>query len=324
VLTPDQLQRLRFTSPSPGWQPWVARLLTLNYAIAGVEVVVEGLDRLPQDRPVFIAMNHTDRYGCWPLQWKMHRLGLSRYTATWVKGKYFENPLMSTFMIGASNIPMPSRGYLIAGIFKQRTGAEPSGATYRLLRDLLDGHLPSDTPVTPEAARFMAGFGGAEGFIAELSTRFDTMMAEIMRMHREALGSGQRHVFVFPEGTRSPTLLRGRTGLAQVTQHLNIPIVPIGCSGSDTLYPANSPWAKKGRVVYRVGEVLEPDGPELSPYRITEDFVPMSRAASEAHGQNLQSITDVVMAKISGLIDLKYRARSADPEPGGTDRFLSP
>ncbi|MDG1480738.1 MAG: lysophospholipid acyltransferase family protein [Myxococcota bacterium] len=322
MLTPDQLQRIRFTDPSPGWQPTLAHLLGLNYALVGAEIVVEGLDRLPQDRPVFIAMNHTDRYGCWPLQWRMLRLGLSRPTATWVKGKYFENPLMSAFMIGASNIPMPSRGYLIAGVFQQRTGSPPDGATYRLLRDLLDGRLPPDTPQTPTAARFMAGFGGPEGFITALSAQFDTMMAEVMRMHREALGPGRRHILVFPEGTRSPTLLRGRTGLAQVTQHLGIPIVPVGCSGSDTLYPANSPWAKKGRVVYRIGEVLEPDGEALSPYRITEDFVPMSRAASEAHGQRLQSITDVVMRRISDLVDPRYRARSSRPDSDGMDRFL--
>ncbi len=318
MLTLDRLQRIRFTSRSPGWQPAIASILTLNFALVGAEIVIEGLDNLPQDRPVFIAMNHTDRYGCWPLQWKMHRLRLPRYAATWVKGKYFENPLMGAFMLGTSNIPMPSRGYLIAGTFQKRVGRPPDGATYRIL----DGRLAPDAAVTQAASRFMADFGGTEGFITELTAQFDAMMAEIMRMHREALTEGCRHVLVFPEGTRSPTLLRGRTGLAQVTQHLDMPIVPIGCSGSDTLYPGNSPFAKKGRVVYRIGTPLTPDGPELSPYRITEDFVPMSRAASEAHGQRLQSITDVVMAAISDLIEPRYRSRSDARASEGTDRFL--
>ena len=74
-------------------------------------------------------------------------------------------------------------------------------------------------------------------------------------------------------------------------------------------------------MVYRVGEVLEPDGPELGKLRITEDFVPMSRAASEVHGQRLQAITDVVMAKVSDLVDVKYRA-AGRREGGGAEQFV--
>ena len=308
MLTLQTLQRIHFTNPEPGWQKHIARLLTVNYALAGVEVVIEGVERLPQDRPVFIAMNHTDRYNYWPFQWKMHRLGLPRYTATWVKGKYFESRLLSAFMIGASNIPLPSRGYLITSHFQQRMARRPDGETYRQLRDLLDGQRPLDAPLTAAAAEFVGHSGGPAGFVAAFTDRFAAMMGEVMRMHREALSSGSRHILVFPEGTRSLTLLRGRTGLAQVSQHLGLPIVPVGCSGSDSLYPANSPFARRGRVVYRVGEVMELDGPVLGPLRITEDFVPMSAAAAAAHGQRLQAITDAVMARISGLVDAKYRA----------------
>jgi len=321
MLTSAQLQKIRFTNPEPGWQRTVARMLTINYALAGVEVVIEGLDNLPQDRPVFIAMNHTDRYNYWPLQWKMHRLGLPRYTATWVKGKYFENPLIGAFMIGASNIPMPSRGYLIAGTVQQQLGHKPDRETYRLLRSLLDGR-PAPAALTPAAARLIDKFGGADGFITSLSTTFDAMMAEVMRMHREALSSGSRHILVFPEGTRSKTLLKGRTGLAQVSQHLGLPIVPVGCSGSDTIYPGNSPMARRGRVVYRIGAPMLPDGPILGPHRIHEDFVPMSPAATARHGQQLQAITDAVMAQISDLIEPQYRASSTASTSDGADRFL--
>ena len=217
---------------------------------------------------------------------------------------------------------MPSRGYLIAGHVKQTLGAPPDGTTYRLLRDLLDGRVPPDTALTDTAARFVAGYGGVEGFLSALSGEFDAMMAEVMRMHREAIGSGQRHILVFPEGTRSTTLLRGRTGLAQVAQHLDLPIVPVGCSGSDRVYPANSPIARRGRIVYQVGAPIPTDDPAIAPYRITEDFVPMSRAATEAHGQRLQAITDVVMARISDLIEPRYRASGSASTATGADRFL--
>ena len=139
-------------------------------------------------------------------------------------------------------------------------------------------------------------------------------------MHREAVSS--RHILVFPEGTRSKTLLKGRTGLAQVSQHLGLPIVPVGCSGSDALYPGNSPVARRGRVIYRIGTPLEPDGPILSPHRIQADFVPLSQAAAARHGQQLQAITDAVMAEISALLEPRYRASAAAPTRDGADRFL--
>lgn len=319
MLTPARLQQIRFTNPEPGWQRTIARVLTLNYALAGVEVVIEGLDNLPQDRPVFIAMNHTDRYNCWPLQWKMHRLGLPRYTATWVKGKYFESPFVRAFMLGASNIPMPSRGYLITGTFQREVGHRADPQSYRQLRDLLDGQ-PAPAALTPDAARLIDRLGGADSFIAAMSTTFEAMMTEVMRMHREALGSGSRHLLVFPEGTRSKTLLRGHTGLAQVSQHLRLPIVPIGCSGSDVIYPADSPIARRGRVIYRIGAPLMPEGPLLDPHRIQADFVPLSQAASARYGQQFQAITDVVMAQISALVEPQYRARATAPS-GDTDRF---
>ncbi|MEO1175515.1 MAG: 1-acyl-sn-glycerol-3-phosphate acyltransferase, partial [Myxococcota bacterium] len=102
------------------------------------EIEVEGLDNLP-DRSVVLAMNHTDRYNYWPFQYQMYRFGVPRFTATWVKGKYYENAMMSWFMMSMNTIPVPSRGYIIAARFQEAIGRAPSNDEYRLLRDLVDG-----------------------------------------------------------------------------------------------------------------------------------------------------------------------------------------
>ncbi len=327
MLDLKRLQRIHLTHPRPRWQLRMARLLTVDYALSRTEVVIEGLERLPQDRPVFIAMNHTDRYNYWPFQWRMYRLGLPRFTTTWVKGKYFENPFLGWFMEKMDNLPMPSRGYLIAAEHQRRVGVPPEADQYRLLRDLLDGRIdPAAARPDPQTAAFLQSWAapGADpipAFIDSAESLFAEMMGEVMRIHHEALTVAGWHVLVFPEGTRSLTLRPGRTGLMQVAQHLGVPIVPVGCSGSDKLYPGNSPRSAGGRVVYRVGEPLEIDGPELGPLRITAPFVPFSRAATEQHGQRLAALTAVMMERISALIDPEYRAVPVADEQG-VGRFL--
>src|SRR5690242_20641140 len=75
-------------------------------------IELEGIDNIPKDQRVFFAMNHTDRYNYWPFQFQMYKAGLP-FTATWVKGKYYENKLMGRFMDATNNIPLPSRGYVL-------------------------------------------------------------------------------------------------------------------------------------------------------------------------------------------------------------------
>ncbi|HJN76135.1 MAG TPA: lysophospholipid acyltransferase family protein [Myxococcota bacterium] len=297
------LARLERTelSERPVGQLLVGQLgLRFDYAFPRrTEIVLEGYDKLPQDRGVFIAMNHTDRFNYWPLQWRMCQLG-GRFTATWVKGKYFENPLLAWFLSSTNNIPLPSRGYLVATRLRRELGRDASPEEYRALRDRLDA-----------------------GEADDLEGQFQALMREVARLNRSALHDKRLHLLVFPQGTRSRRLSRGHIGLAQFAQHLGAPIVPVGCSGSDLCYPGNSPFSKGGRIVYRFGEPLEVDGPELAPHRVREDFVPLSREAGQLHAQPFRAITDIVMERIDGLVDTQYRF--ADGEGGGEEgvgRFL--
>src|SRR5690606_9766442 len=87
--------------------------------------------------PVIFAMNHTDRYNYFPFQvyiWK----NASRYTATWVKGKYYEHTLVASFMEMTNQLPTVSRGYLITKDFLATLGRPPSEEEYGALRARVD------------------------------------------------------------------------------------------------------------------------------------------------------------------------------------------
>ncbi|MBI2900886.1 MAG: 1-acyl-sn-glycerol-3-phosphate acyltransferase [Planctomycetes bacterium] len=275
-------------------------------------IVLEGAEFIPRDRPVFFAMNHTDRYNYWPLQYALYRLGGLRYTATWVKGKYYEHPLSAFFMSVTNNIPVPSRGYVLAGEFRRAIGRRPTDAEYRELRGE-NGGAPCDEVRRFRDSREFAGF-------EDLFTR---MMAEVTRLNREAVSRYALNVLVFPQGTRSIRLSRGHPGLAQMTQHLGVPIVPVGCSGSDRIFPGPSPYPQGGRVVYRIGAPLEPDGPEIGAHRVREPFVPFTRSA-EPHRTRFAAITDAVMERINALVDPRYRFGATGTSDGvsGMGRFF--
>ena len=294
-------------------------LLRASYAVPRrAEIVIEGTENVPKDRTVFFAMNHTDRYNYWPFQYGMWKRGL-RFTATWVKGKYFENPWMRRFMIATNNIPLPSRGYVISTGFRDAERRAPDAAEYRVLRDLADGVAgDAEVAVASDAVkRFIAGGG-----LLRFEETFRFMMGEIVRLNRDALFKLGLDVLVFPEGTRSIRLAKGHTGLAQMSQALGVTIVPVGCNGSHRLYPGGSPWASGGRVVYRIGTPLTPDGPELGPLRVHEAFEPMVPGAMRTHGERFKKITDLVMSRIESLLDPDHRPGEG---AGGTremDRFL--
>ena len=259
---------------------------------------------------MFIAMNHTDKYNYWPFQYRMHQLGL-RYTATWVKGKYYSHPVTARFLDNMNNIPMPSRGYLMVIRFNKVMGREPVGDEYRALRDL------SEENISEEEARRMPGVDAyldreeTDDYGALLEERF---IDEVVRIHRDAQSSQALHFLVFPQGTRSVRLSAGRTGMMHMAQHLGLDIVPVGCNGCELLYPGDNPFSRGGKVVYRIGEILKLDGPELSPHRVLEDFKPFSRDANLRHADKMQAATEVVMGRINDLVEPKYQYDKADIE----------
>lgn len=307
-------------SARPKFQMFVGNTILLaGYNLPPkVEIVVEGWENIPADRPVFYAMNHTDMYNYWPFQYVLWRK-FPRFTATWVKGKYFESKLMSFFLVATNNIPLPSRGYVIATEFRATEKRAPDANEYRMLRDIADG-LRSDAAGASDAVRKFV----AEGGLARFEERFRLMMKQVVHITTDALARLKLDVLIFPQGTRSKRLSKGHTGLAQVTQSVGATIVPVGCSGSDKVYPGGSPWPKGGRVVYRIGKPLPADGPELGRHRVTGAFEPLVPEANKAFGDKFRAITDIVMARINELVDEPYKYATDGSSDGvqGVNRFL--
>lgn len=314
----DLLRGIRL-SARPKFQIFIGHtLLRVGFNLPRkTEIVVEGLENIPCE-PVFYAMNHTDKYNYWPFQYRLWR-ELARFTATWVKGKYFESKLLSLFLVATNNIPLPSRGYVITTEFRRAEKRPPDAAEYRVLRDLADGVRADAAGASDAVKRFLEGGG-----LARFEESFRLMMKAVVNITGDALERLKLDVLIFPQGTRSIRLSKGHTGLAQVAQSLGKTIVPIGCSGSDTVYPGGSPWPKGGRVVYRIGKPLPVDGPDLAPFRVTEPFEPLVPEANKSHGAKFRAITDLVMARIDDLVDppYKYAEGAASDGVKEMERFL--
>ena len=288
-----------------------------------VEITLENFDRVP-DEAVIFAMNHTDRYNYWPMQFEFARQGLG-FTATWVKGKYYESRVMGWFMDQTNNIPVPSRGYVIATEFRAAVGRVPTQAEYRIMRDTVDRKRGLDDPFPESGSTAVREFLARPDFLEWFDRLFNQMMGEVVRLNRWAFEELNIHLLIFPQGTRSRRLTRGHIGMVQMAQHLGATIVPVGCNGSDGLYPGNSPLSKGGRVVYRFGEALTVDGPEFGPYRVPSEVIPFTDDASNRFGARYQAMTDVVMSRVNDLLDPEYRAVEEVDGQGseiGVNRFV--
>lgn len=98
-------------------------------------------------------------------------------------------------------------------------------------------------------------------------------------------------VGIYPEGTRSPDgrLYRGHTGVARMALGNDVPILPVGVLGTETVrtFFGLLPWVRRPLVV--VGEPL---------------YFPQYAGANEIKVQRF--VTDEVMAAIQGLTGQAY------------------
>jgi 1-acyl-sn-glycerol-3-phosphate acyltransferase len=315
MLDLARLERLKLAR-RPLAQRIFGRLLGLNYHwLPGVEIVWEDQERIP-DTPVLFAMNHTDRYNYFPFQYELWQR-FDRFTATWVKGKYYEHALIAWFMERNMQLPTVSRGYLITRDFVSVLGRTPTDREYALLRTAVDaralggeGRLPSPPDVPEKLLRkrrdpLGLAYDPERADYAEyICALFRAMMSRFVKLNARAVEIGL-DLLVFPQGTRSKRLLPGHVGIAQMALHLQIPIVPIGCNGSDLVYPGGVPIGRRGRIVYRFGQPI-PYG-ELAPFHIAEDFAPFTAVAERDHAECFEGVAALVTDRIDALLDDGYR-----------------
>ncbi|MDN5790259.1 MAG: 1-acyl-sn-glycerol-3-phosphate acyltransferase [Micrococcales bacterium] len=110
---------------------------------------------------------------------------------------------------------------------------------------------------------------------------------------------------IYPEGTRSRDgrLYRGRTGVAWLALHANVPVVPVGLIGTQDIQPVGATLPKLAKVTVRFGAPIE-----VEPYR----GLPAGKARRE--------LTDAVMdaiALLSGQVRAgEYNAAPSSGDPG--------
>lgn len=325
MLDLPRMMRIRLTSRPRVQRVLAYLLLQPNYELPPrVRIDLEGLENLP-DEPVLFAMNHTDRYNYWPFQYTLWRR-TQRYTATWVKGKYYQNAFVGKFMELTNNIPTVSRGYLISRDFINTVGRPPTDDEYTALRKIVEqgGEDQAGIPVEIfTQKRDMLGREydpSKESYSDCLNALFRSMMGRFVELNKEAFEKNL-DVLVFPEGTRSIRLSKGHIGLAQIALAMDRPIVPVGCNGSDLAYPSSSPVAKPGHIVYRIGEPITRE--MLAEYRPDEAFAPFTPEAESKHRERFQSLVDVVMDRINLLLDERHqRDESSAAGKRGASRFV--
>ena len=114
----------------------------------------------------------------------------------------------------------------------------------------------------------------AEPYAVAVDELYRRMTRRFVELNREAVQLGL-DILIFPEGTRSTRLSQGRIGIAQMAMNLKVPVVPVGCNGSDRVYPGSSPIGRPGRITYRVGQpFLAAEVAALAPTVPFEPFTP--------------------------------------------------
>lgn len=322
MIDQKRLDAIRL-SPKPRGQRLVGWLfLTPNYRLPfwRTNIIFEGAENLNRLGGNVIVMNHTDRYNYWPFQYELWRRGYG-YTATWVKGKYYENHWLGWFMDAMNNIPVPSKGYVISKDFALTMERAPTETEYEVLKRYADGAIDEATAAMlggVDVGRFLNRPWPGGAYADDVETRFSAMMQRVVEINRQAVKMGL-NLLIFPQGTRTKRLTRGHTGAAQMILDTGAPVIPVGCNGSDRCYPGNSPWSRGGTIVYRIGKPLVP-GDELRDFVVTEPFVPFTRSA-EKHQETFRQLTDYLMDRINDLLDPEYRYGEEQLATGAA-RFL--
>jgi len=304
VIDLNYLNKIKL-STRPKGQVFLARtLLGPNYRFfADVDIDLVGADRIPADETVIFAMNHTDRFNYWPFQFTLLRKGFP-FTTVWVKGKYYKNRILGMILDRCNLIPVPSMGYLIEEYYRKRFKKKMDRKEYRVIRDVVDGTREIGASIQQLAKSTADYFQAA--YIEHLRDYHETLMDRVAELSCKALFEQKLNLIIFPEGTRSQKLGEGRTGIAQFALHTGKKIVPVGCSHSDKVYTGSLPFAKSGRIVYRVGDPITVEG-DLREYRIEEPFRLFSRESQKKYRERFEGVTRLVMERINALVDDEYR-----------------
>ncbi len=285
----------------------------------GIDVIFEGQENIPSQGPFIITMNHTDDYNYLPLTLALTRQDL--YSAVWIKDKNYDNAAQRAFFDSMGMIPVHPAGAFLRRLYKSQFGRDAatffSGQKYKDVKDVFDGKVTKEEmlkrDLDVESAYFVRRMDDIRDY-------HQALMQKVGSLTLEAFDKGL-YLLVFPEGSRSVRLSEGRTGVAEVALHTEIPVIPIGCNGGDRIYPPHSaplargpsgfwksflPNAARGVVVYNIGKPLTVDD-ALRPYRIKDEFELFSPDSQVKYASRFKGARDVIMYSIHGLLDERHQ-----------------
>ncbi|MFT4625566.1 MAG: 1-acyl-sn-glycerol-3-phosphate acyltransferase [Myxococcota bacterium] len=286
-----------------------------------VRFEVEGFDRVPR-APVLFATNHTHRHDWIAMRWVCHQR--QRSLVNWVKPRSYDVQWRATFLDVTGNVPLASRGWILAADFAEVNGRPPGEQEYRTLRDHLDHgrQLPDTVPMVALQQRPRDLLGRAfdparESWREAVEALFADMMAATLARTRSLL-SGGLDLNIFPQGVFSTRLTKGHPGAVQAALALDLPVVPVGISGAPQSFVKDQPMGRPGggTVTVRFGE----------PYRVRpiDGHTPFVPASERTHIEALHDRTAVLMDRVAELVDPEHGWAPDDADDGitGVARFL--
>jgi len=301
---------------SPWAQKFMANaILAPNYHwFAKVKIKLENIENIPKNEPVIFAMNHTDRFNYWPFQYQLLRAKDYPFTTVWVKGTYFNNKLLGQLLKLCNTFPVPSKGYIIQELFKKTFQRSTTRDEYRMIKDLLDQKikLPDVLQRASQEVRDLLSdkwdlmSGSESSFLQLIENNYYMMMEKVAQISLGALFEKKLSIIIFPEGTRSVMLSEGRSGIAQLALNSEKAVIPVGCNGSETVYPGSSPFARSGTITYRIGKPMTVHD-HFNAFRIKEKFKLFSKESQQKYKERFDAATEAIMKNIDLLLDDRYR-----------------
>ncbi len=307
--------------PSRLWEGAVAGLFCRYEDVTGTRLALHGFT--PPARPVLYATNSTQKYDFMTFRSAMRRNGQSLVTVT--KAKNYHSPVMRPVLERTGVIPLASRGYVILVDARAVFGREASDEEYRAMRDHLDRGV--DLPAGPHfdalraRPRDILGVAfdpRAETLRDAWRKGYSKLLGEALRFARASIAAGYS-VQIYPEGTVSSRLGKGRIGAMVFARALGVEVVPVGMSGCRDVFVGPSLRLRGGVVDLRFGAPYEPDFTGLA-----EDFAPFDPDHEDRGRPALQRATDDLMDRIDALLSPACRRQEGFTPDGtrGTRRFL--
>lgn len=266
-------------------------------------VVVEGLENLPRG-PAIICPNHTHKFDAIPIRCTFLDHGMQ--LMTWIKARDYKHAALRWVLGNGGNIPLVSRGFLIAADFANVFRRKPTEDEYRQLRAHVDDDVPLDDALSEKLSpsRTLSGVrvDFSRGYRHALREAYHTLMLESLRHARHGRDLG-RHQHIYPQGATSKQLTPGHPGAVQAALALHLPIIPIGLSGCREVYVGKDhPFTRGGSVTLRIGTPID-----VPPSIVPPSFRPFHPDDEDAFRVPLQAQTDVIMNAINDLCDPAYR-----------------